>query len=527
MELQFGQIYGGKYRVLGLIGQGGMGAVYEGEDITQHRRVAIKTLRAELAGHTQTLQRFEREAEAASRVGSEHIVEMIELGALPDGTRFMVMEFLEGMTLRARLKERGRLPAEEAARIIVDLLEGLAAAHAAGIVHRDLKPANVFLLRSHKGQADFVKLLDFGVSKVNEDDAAKLRLTGTGIVLGTPHYMSPEQAKGSRDVDPRADVYAAGVILFECLSGQVPFQARSFNELIFRIVMQPAPTVDTFAPDVDPELCAIVARAMARDLPARYQSAREFQRVLLDWKTRLAGGARSSPRTGAMPLPPPPPPRPTSASDADLADHGTVIMDRRAAAMPLPPPNPPPPVSLPLPTPPPGSAAAPALPPPGMPAAAMSMTSAPRASMGSAPAVPPPPASNRLPSVADLAPVLAPPPAATTEPRKLAPLVGAAAFAVVFVLGGLVLLVVRWTQGPAGDPAAAESAPAAAASAPAAPPPAPLATAESPIVPASATADTKTVDAPAASASAKTRTPTKATSGGRRAGKGRSISNDL
>jgi serine/threonine-protein kinase len=321
MDLQFGQIYGGKYRLLRLLGTGGMGAVYEGENVEQRRRVAIKTLHHEFATHCETLKRFEREAEAASRIGSNHITRVMELGQLPDGSRFMVMEFLEGVTLRQRMRERGRLTSEEAVRLVCQILDGLAAAHAAGIVHRDLKPANIFLVRGQPDGLDFVKLLDFGVSKLSDHHHQSMSLTSTGMVVGTPHYMAPEQAKGSRDVDGRADLYATGVILYECLVGQVPFHAGSFNELIFKIVLQPAPPVETLAPDVDPELATIIAKVLAKEPASRHQSAQELNQALREWlkRHRPAGGA-TQPREPRV-LPP-------LGNDEPLADNGTVIMRR-------------------------------------------------------------------------------------------------------------------------------------------------------------------------------------------------------
>jgi len=243
MSLQAGQIIEGKYRIVRLLGEGGMGAVYEGENVRIHRRVAIKVLHSAVASNVDAVQRFEREAQAAGRIGSDHIVEVIDLGNLPDGDRFMVMEYLDGESFSQRIQGRGRLSPAEASGIMIQLLEGLAAAHGAGIFHRDLKPDNVYLLRSKKGQGDFVKILDFGISKFNKlNKDSGMSMTRTGAVMGTPYYMSPEQAKGSKDMDHRSDLYSAGVMLYEAITGQVPFNAETFNELIFKIVLEtPAP----------------------------------------------------------------------------------------------------------------------------------------------------------------------------------------------------------------------------------------------------------------------------------------------
>src|SRR5690349_12480299 len=180
--LSTGDIIEGKYRIVRLLGEGGMGAVYEGENTRIHRRVAIKVLHAAVAAKADVVQRFEREAQAAGRIGSDHIVEVLDLGNLPGGERFMVMEYLEGESLGDRLKRRQRLPPVEVAPVLIQLLEGLIAAHAAGIIHRDLKPDNVFLMANKGGQKDFVKVLDFGVSKFNALDT-DMSMTRTGAVM--------------------------------------------------------------------------------------------------------------------------------------------------------------------------------------------------------------------------------------------------------------------------------------------------------------------------------------------------------
>src|SRR6478736_9200409 len=227
MSLNTGDIIDNKYRIVRLLGEGGMGAVYEGENVRIHRKVAIKVLHSQVASSQDAVQRFEREAQAAGRIGSEHIVEVLDLGTLPEGDRYMVMEFMDGSSLADRISERGKLPPQTTAPIVVQLLEGLRAAHDAGIIHRDLKPDNVYLLGSRGGKKDFVKILDFGISKFNTL-GGEFSMTRTGAVMGTPYYMSPEQAKGNRDVDHRADLYAVGVILYEAVAGEVPFNAETF-----------------------------------------------------------------------------------------------------------------------------------------------------------------------------------------------------------------------------------------------------------------------------------------------------------
>ncbi len=285
MSLNPGDIIDNKYRIVRLLGEGGMGAVYEGENTRIHRRVAIKVLHSQVASSQDAVQRFEREAQAAGRIGSEHIVEVLDLGNLPEGDRYMVMEFLEGSSLSSRIAERGRVPAQMAASITVQLLEGLRAAHDAGIIHRDLKPDNVYLLSSRGGKKDFVKILDFGISKFNTL-GGEFSMTRTGAVMGTPYYMSPEQAKGNRDIDLRADLYAVGVIMYEAVAGEVPFNAETFNELLFKIVLEsPTPLVDK-VPGIDPYFASLVEKAMARDPAHRFQTATELADALSGW---LAG----------------------------------------------------------------------------------------------------------------------------------------------------------------------------------------------------------------------------------------------
>jgi len=281
MALKPGDIIEGKYRIVRLLGEGGMGAVYAGENIRIRHKVAIKVLHAGIATNKDVVARFEREAQAAGHIGSEHIVEVLDLGDLADGERFMVMEFLEGESLAQRLEKSGRIAPQDLFRMALQMFTGLRDAHAAGIIHRDLKPDNVFLLRQRGGVRDFVKIVDFGISKFQVD--AHSSATRTGSVLGTPAYMSPEQARGSRGVDHRTDLYAAGVILYECLTGSLPFEGETANEVLFKVVLEEPRPVEELAPDLDPTIVAIVKKAMARDAEQRYQSATEAQQALLDW----------------------------------------------------------------------------------------------------------------------------------------------------------------------------------------------------------------------------------------------------
>ena len=286
------EVIDGKYRIVRLIGEGGMGAVYEGLHTLIHRRVAIKVLHASVVEKAEAAMRFEREAQAAGRIGSPHIVEVLDLGSLPSGARYMVMEFLEGQSLGSRLENQNVLSPIDLYPIAAQLLDGLIAAHGTGIVHRDLKPDNVFLQRRPAG--DFVKLLDFGISKFGQlSEDSGLSMTRTGAVMGTPFYMAPEQARGSKLVDHRADIYAVGVILYECLTGQVPFRASSFNELMFKIALEDPRPIRSLAPNVDEQLAAIVTRAMSRDSSQRHATAVELRAALTDW-ARTVDPSRAS-----------------------------------------------------------------------------------------------------------------------------------------------------------------------------------------------------------------------------------------
>jgi len=301
--LNIGDVIDEKYRIVRLVGEGGMGSVYEGENTRIHRRVAIKVLHGNVATAQDAVQRFEREAQAAGRIGNQHIVEVLDLGNLPDGERYMVMEFLDGVSLADRIRTRGRLGPTEVCNIALGMLEGLGAAHDVGIIHRDLKPDNVFLIK-RGAQADFVKLVDFGISKFNVV-GGEFSMTRTGAVMGTPYYMSPEQAKGTRDIDQRVDLYAAGVILYECVTGQVPFDAETFNELLFKIVLEEPPPVSKAAPELDAGFAAIVDKARSKDPAQRFQTARDFQQALETWasgaKVEL-GSHAATPAQGTPPI---------------------------------------------------------------------------------------------------------------------------------------------------------------------------------------------------------------------------------
>lgn len=292
MSLELGQVIDDKYRIVKLIGEGGMGAVFAGENLRIKRRVAIKVLHAATAADGESVARFEREAQAAGCIGNDHILEVLDLGSLPDGSRYMVMEFLDGQPLSDRIEQNGRLTPAQIYPIAKQTLEGLRAAHGAGIIHRDLKPDNIFVLREKAGQADYVKLIDFGISKFSPmgGDSA-MRMTRTGAIMGTPYYMAPEQANGSRPVDARSDLYAIGVILYEAMTGRLPFEAETVNELLFKIVLSAPTPPQSWVPGLDSAFESIVLKGMAREAEDRFQTADEFLAALDAWASSGAAVA--------------------------------------------------------------------------------------------------------------------------------------------------------------------------------------------------------------------------------------------
>ena len=278
-----GQIIDGKYRIVRELGAGGMGAVYEGENVRIGRRVAIKVLHAEAAHAPDLRRRFEREARVAAKIGSPNICDVLDLGDLPSGHAYLVMEYLEGEGLDSLLTRVERLPAKEIAPIVVQLLDGLSAMHGANIVHRDLKPANVFLTDS--GGRELVKILDFGISKF-QAQTEDLQKTETGALLGTPLYMSPEQSRGL-ELDGRSDIYSVGVILYRALSGGHCFDADNLPQLLFKTALEAPIPLEPRVDGVDRSFVPIVEKALEKDPAKRYASAREFRDAIADWMTEL------------------------------------------------------------------------------------------------------------------------------------------------------------------------------------------------------------------------------------------------
>ncbi|MBN2197405.1 MAG: serine/threonine protein kinase [Polyangiaceae bacterium] len=280
LDLLVGAIVAGKYRVDELIGRGGMGGVYRATNTAIGKRVALKFLYREAAFDRDAVARFQREAEAASAVESAHIVEIFDSGNTDDGRPFLVMELLRGEDLRHRLAREGRLPPRDAVRIAAQVARALRRAHEAGIVHRDLKPDNVFLCERDDDPM-FVKIVDFGISKVFHREGNANALTRRGVVLGTAFYMSPEQAQAVPDVDGRTDLFSVGAILYEAITGQPPHTGVTYESVLIDICTKDAPPIRDLSPEVSAPLAQVVHRALARDRARRFQTASELYSALV------------------------------------------------------------------------------------------------------------------------------------------------------------------------------------------------------------------------------------------------------
>jgi serine/threonine protein kinase len=293
-----GSVIGGRYYVRRLIGEGGMGRVFEAEHIDIGRRVALKILHPAYSQTPDLVERLRREARAASKISHPNVVDVTDSGTTPDGAFFFVMEYLEGIELGELIYREGKLDVARALNIGAQIASAIQAAHEVNVIHRDLKPENVLIV-TRDGQKDFVKVLDFGIAKSgtdsdleNEKDTngdLRRRLTSPGMTMGTPEYMAPEQAAG-RPADPRSDVYAVGGLVYEMLSGKAPYEGQNFMEILHKKATTMPASLSTTREDVPPELEAIVMRAMAREPDGRQRSMDEFGRELTNLATTLFPG---------------------------------------------------------------------------------------------------------------------------------------------------------------------------------------------------------------------------------------------
>jgi len=285
-----GEVIGGKYRIEGVLGVGAMGIVYAAHHLQLDERVALKALRSELVAYPDAVKRFSREAQAAAKIKNEHVTRVFDVGELPDGTPYIVMESLEGEDLARWLAARGALRLEEAIAFVLQACEALAEAHALGIVHRDLKPSNLFCARRPDGSLS-IKILDFGISKIAvlaTSASQSGRASGGKSVVGSPFYMSPEQMQSSHDVDHRTDIWALGVILFELLTTALPFEGESLPEVCVKVATRPPRSLRDLRDDLPEEVEATIAKCLEKDPDKRFENLAEFAGSLFPFAGKRA-----------------------------------------------------------------------------------------------------------------------------------------------------------------------------------------------------------------------------------------------
>ncbi|HEX9704122.1 MAG TPA: protein kinase [Gemmatimonadales bacterium] len=300
------QALGASYTVEGEIGRGGMGVVYNARDERLKRKVAIKVLPPELAFREEIRLRFLREAETAARLSHPHIVPIHSVGEGPDGIVYFVMAYVDGEPLGARLKRRARLGIEEARRIMIEVADALSAAHHFGIIHRDVKPDNILL----EGPRGRVVVTDFGIAKALTSSTGGAALTATGVAIGTPHFMSPEQAAGEREIDGRSDLYSLGVVGYQMVTGRLPFEAPTVPGILMKQITEIPASVTELRPDCPEELAACVLRCLEKEPESRWPTADALRRALESRSTAPYRPSRPARRTPARsPLPAPVPPQ--------------------------------------------------------------------------------------------------------------------------------------------------------------------------------------------------------------------------
>jgi serine/threonine-protein kinase len=284
-----GDVLAGKYRIERVLGAGGMGVVVAAHHLHLDERVAIKFLLPDALGNAEAISRFAREARAAVKIKSEHVARVSDVGTLDNGAPYMVMEYLEGGDLADWVQTQGPLAVEQATEFVLQACEAVAEAHGLGIVHRDLKPANLFCIRRSDGRLS-VKVLDFGISKLTRASAsgADLGMTKTAAVFGSPLFMSPEQLQSARDVDARTDIWSVGVILFELLTGKVPFVGETFPDLCIKIATQRTPLPTKLRPEIPSGLEQVILKCLEKDRRQRFQNVAELALALAPYAPRRA-----------------------------------------------------------------------------------------------------------------------------------------------------------------------------------------------------------------------------------------------
>jgi serine/threonine protein kinase len=291
-----------RYTIVRLLGRGGMGTVYEARHTRLTRRVAIKFLLPALAARPEVLRRFENEAMAAGALEHPNLVAVMDLGRAMDGAPYLVMEFLQGEDCARLLRRVGPLPAPRAADIVLQACRGVAVAHEAGIIHRDLKPENLFVTDAGDG-SDQIKVLDFGIAKLRPSNGQVA--TGTGSTFGTTHYMSPEQARGAADVDPRTDVWSLGVVLYELLSGCRPFDGEQPLNVVHQILSATPVDLETLRPGLPAGLAAAVGKAMQKDVARRFATIQALADALAPFAAPTVALLNRPPHGGSVTLPTP------------------------------------------------------------------------------------------------------------------------------------------------------------------------------------------------------------------------------
>ena len=278
-----------------------MGTVYEAEHRTTGRLVAVKVMKPEHAQKPESVARLQQEARIVGQLRHPNICEIIDISQLSDGTPYLVMELLVGETLARRLERRGPLHAPAMVQVAIQVLAALEAAHSRGVIHRDMKPDNIFLIERDGGL--HAKILDFGISKATGPDELPHHLTRTGMVMGTPYYMAPEQAMGERQLDGRVDVWGVGVLMYECLTGTRPFVAKNYNALLVQILTVNPQPVDRLSPTVPASLSLVVRHALEKKRAVRYQSAEQLRRALEGLRIQPSTPGREVRSFGATGLP--------------------------------------------------------------------------------------------------------------------------------------------------------------------------------------------------------------------------------
>lgn len=318
-----GTILAGKYRIEARLGAGGMCEVYRARHVLIGKQVAVKVLKRELAADPKIAERFEQEARAASRVRHPNAIDVTDFGVAGDNMPFIVMELVEGMTLSELLRREGPMPVERAANILRQVCGALEVAHGVGVIHRDIKPDNILIAEYEGG--DWVEVVDFGVAKIQEDVNRRAALTGANFIIGTPRYMSPEQCE-ERPVDARSDIYSLGVVLYEMLSGEAPFEGNSTRLLIAHSVEPPVPLRQKI-PDLPAEVENVVMSALEKEPDRRPHSAAELAREFAIAAGLVQGMEVEQGRSGALPRMMAPP----ISADAGLDEEATMVRGRAAA----------------------------------------------------------------------------------------------------------------------------------------------------------------------------------------------------